>query len=846
MKTYLRYEPQMTTGTIASSKSNSLLIQRNKSLLALTPAFDSVLVWDVMRTVQLFRFEQNKDTDGEVSCLAVDSESPLVLAVGRTKGKVDLYDLGQMNSKEKQAASPRVSLSGHRSQVTCACFSKDASKLATGSRDTFVILWDVIGEVGLFRLNGHRDEVTCLRFSANTMLVSSSKDTTIKLWDLESQHCEKTIADHSQSVWGFDIHSQSLYSGSSDGLVRSFARDTGLVLGGSVNRQASSERCESVLVCNSVLALQSSTRVEFYRIRSETEAGKKQKRRVRRMREKKEVDDDSMWTSDCLELACVLRSPHRIRSVSMLDDRVLVAYTNNLVEVYVITTVSQEDGEAEETTKKAKLVSHLEIVTRFELQGHRTDIRALALGDSDELVMSAADGAAKVWSVESGACLRTIKTGFALCLAFVPNTTLAVVGTREGTLQVCNYQTGQTVRDFPNAHGEGNAVYSLDIRPDGKGMVTCGGDKTCKFWDFKFSPAFAIAHTRTLRFENSDFQCVRYSKGKEIKVCVAMLDNTVKVFHEDSLAFALSLYGHKLPVLAMDCSDDGTLLATASADKTIKVWGMDFGDCHSSTFAHEGSVTSVKFVAKTHYLVSCGRDGRVRYWDSDANMQRILSFDSFGDLYGLCMSKNGSFFFSAGKDKQLKKYVRTKDIVFVDEEQEKEMAKQMDLEDDAFDVSMNNPTVTGNGVPESTLQVNTKKTNEAVEAGDALIELLSGVQPDSELEELGRQVAKFARSIKANDLHDAMVFLPYIHVKPLVIAFAFALQERAEVELMAKSALVLLQIHGTRMGPDCREALEMLQQQMRDALWETRDVFGVNFAGLRDLDRKAKEHHQVS
>ena len=58
------------------------------------------------------------------------------------------------------------------------------------------------------------------------------------------------------------------------------------------------------------------------------------------------------------------------------------------------------------------------------------------------------------------------------------------------------------------------------------------------------------------------------------------------MFYADSLKFFLSLYGHKLPVLCMDISADSTLLATGSADKNLKLWGLDFGDCHKSFLAH--------------------------------------------------------------------------------------------------------------------------------------------------------------------------------------------------------------------------------------------------------------------
>ena len=83
------------------------------------------------------------------------------------------------------------------------------------------------------------------------------------------------------------------------------------------------------------------------------------------------------------------------------------------------------------------------------------------------------------------------------------------------------------------------------------------------------------------------------------------------------MKFFLSLYGHKLPVLSFDISSDNTLLASGSADKNIKIWGLDFGDCHRSLFIHKDTVTGVKFVKGTHYFFSCSKDRMVRYIDAD-------------------------------------------------------------------------------------------------------------------------------------------------------------------------------------------------------------------------------------
>ena len=74
---------------------------------------------------------------------------------------------------------------------------------------------------------------------------------------------------------------------------------------------------------------------------------------------------------------------------------------------------------------------------------------------------------------------------------------------------------------------------------------------------------------------------------------------------------------NQLPVLAMDISDDSKLIVTCSADKNVKIWGLDFGDCHKSIFAHEDSVTQVLFEKKSHYFWTVGKDNALKYWDGD-------------------------------------------------------------------------------------------------------------------------------------------------------------------------------------------------------------------------------------
>ena len=142
----------------------------------------------------------------------------------------------------------------------------------------------------------------------------------------------------------------------------------------------------------------------------------------------------------------------------------------------------------------------------------------------------------------------------------------------------------------------------MALLPDGSGFVTASADKTVKFFEWRLVDVedddddegegrreLGIAHVKTLQMAEDVLSVKVTPDGKLLSV--SLLDNTLKVFFVDSLKFFLSLYGHRLPALCHDVSSDSQLLASGGADKNIRLWGVDFGDCHRSVFAHEDSVT---------------------------------------------------------------------------------------------------------------------------------------------------------------------------------------------------------------------------------------------------------------
>ncbi|KAF9903846.1 wD repeat domain [Linnemannia zychae] len=88
--------------------------------------------------------------------------------------------------------TPGGALFGHSKKITSFVFSPDSRRIATGSRDNTIRIWDIHSSE-ICSLEGHKDTVTSVAFSSNgDRVVSGSMDGTIRLWDPSRQQ-ELTI-----------------------------------------------------------------------------------------------------------------------------------------------------------------------------------------------------------------------------------------------------------------------------------------------------------------------------------------------------------------------------------------------------------------------------------------------------------------------------------------------------------------------------------------------------------------------------------------------------------------------------------------------------------------------------
>jgi hypothetical protein len=123
-------------------------------------------------------------------------------------------------------------LEGHTSYVRSMVFSHDEQWLASGSDDATVQIWD--SKTGRLRqtLKGHKAPINSVAFSqGGRRLASGSHDATVLIWDTGTGVLQRTLEGHRSFVMSvaFSHNGRRLASGSADETVRIWDAETGVL-----------------------------------------------------------------------------------------------------------------------------------------------------------------------------------------------------------------------------------------------------------------------------------------------------------------------------------------------------------------------------------------------------------------------------------------------------------------------------------------------------------------------------------------------------------------------------------------------------------------------------------------
>ena len=325
-------------------------------------------------------------------------------------------------------------LEGHTSWVAALTVLPDG-RLASGSSDKTIRLWDLKSGAETARLEGHTNSVIALTVLPDGRLASGSNDNTIRLWDLKSGAETARLEGHTNSVIALTVLPDGrLASGSYDKTIRLWDLKSGAEtarLGGLTN----SVKSLTVLPDGRLASGSSDKTIRLWDLKSGAETARLEGHR------------------------------NSVNTLTVLPDGRLAS------------------GSSDSTIRLWDLKSGAETA---QLDGHTSSVMALTVLSDGRLASGSydktypSDNTIRLWDLKSGAETARLegRTSLVTELAVLHDGRLAF-GSDDNTIRLWDLETGaETAR----LEGHTNSVNTLTVLPDGR-LASGSADNTIRLWD---------------------------------------------------------------------------------------------------------------------------------------------------------------------------------------------------------------------------------------------------------------------------------------------------------------------------------------------------------------------------
>lgn len=607
-----------------------LAVDRTGTLLATGAADGNIKVWDLLGGYVTHTFR-----------------GPSVLV-----SALHFFEIASGRLGEEQTTSKKGKKTRRKSEVDDET-KQDPTirfRLASGSQDGKVRVWDLHKRAVVADLDSHVSDVQGLDYSAaQHALVTASRDKTMIWWDAKSWTARKIIPTFETiEAAGFVEDGRLTFTAGTNGCVRLWETDTGREVTTEQAAKAEGDSIVGAALCvdqNLLLTVQTDHTLVPYQIPS--------------MRESLTIPELSP-----LEPLRRISGTHDeiIDLAYLLPDRSLMALATNSEEVRLV-SVTESTGEGN-TWSRTYFGQDVGL-----LQGHDDIVITLDTDWSGHWIATGAkDNTARLWKIDkennSFTCWATF-TGHAETLGAIslPKTVpqessaayqdpsnhpppFLVTGSQDLTVKKWEIprQAQKKAKAVFTRKAHDKDINAVDINPTGQFFASSSQDKTVKIWSAAEGEVQGIlrGHKRgvwSVKFAPANTPVIQGDKGAVAGkglILTGSGDKTVKIWSLSDYTCIRTFEGHSnsiLKVAWLNQHSEGdkskrVQFASAGGDGLVKVWEANGGETETTLDNHEDRVWALTVHPESNMVVSGSADSTVTFWKDTSSSTQAAAVEA--------------------------------------------------------------------------------------------------------------------------------------------------------------------------------------------------------------------------